>query len=136
MCLGLILATGAFAICNVWYSSRAGMVFALLFLMVSFLKLDFNASILRWGINIVWACILAVVICIFPTIVMLQSFEYPLAKHFEWNVICVLAVVMVLFTITAKWKLSVGLATFSLYLLSTIKIQEWVSQAKFKMLPS
>lgn len=120
VCLGVLLAAFVFSVCKSYYSVRAGAMFAVLFIATSFVYLDIRNRGVQYCVNFLWSVIMVTAICMFPSVVMLEAFLFPKLKYILWNICCVACVVSVIFAVTMKWKLSVGIATFALYMLSTI----------------
>lgn len=121
--LGVLFATVVFLICRFCYSSKAGVIFFLLFIVTGFVEIKFKKTVLCHLINVLWALLLASIICVLPPIVLMATFELHITPYYLFlNVCCVWIVIMLMYVITTRWKTSVCCATAALYLLATINI--------------
>lgn len=130
--LGTILSVTIFVICSLFYSWFAGIAFAAIFLATGFIKIRFPNEHLNVTANIVWGLFFAAVICYLPPFVMdgrTFSIEISL-ENFILNILCVAIVIAALYTITANWRLSVILATFILFSLSTVNYYVYLFRGK------
>lgn len=130
--LGTILSVTIFVICSLFYSWFAGIAFAAIFLATGFIKIRFPNEHLNITANIVWGLFFAAAICYFPPFVMdgrTFSIEISL-ENFILNILCVAIVITALYSITANWKLSVILATFILFALSTVNYFVYLFRGK------
>lgn len=119
--VGAGLAGIVFAVCAVFFEWQKGLMFAILFLIAGFVKINLEKPKYRYFINFFWVFELAVATCYsgFIMVAKISRCEVTAGKAMM-NILCVIIIYALLFLIIARWKASVIVSSFLLLVLSTV----------------
>lgn len=122
--VGAVLGAVILAVCCIWYSWIAGLVFAAMFLAVSFVKIQTGHPLVSFILNGFWGVVCIVVLSFMPTFMV--SPNAPMHIYY-WgnyrtvmNMVCVAAVFGVVLAITGKIKPAVAIGSGALLILATV----------------
>lgn len=118
--IGAGIAAAAFAVCAVRFSWKMGLLFAALFLLAGFVKLQPKYPVSRFLMNAVWGLLCIFASCVFPTI-MISGESYLFIGHFRivMNFLCVAVVYGLCLTVTGDIKPAVAVASGLLLVMAT-----------------
>lgn len=118
--VGAILAVLALGICCIWFEWYMGIVFAVLFLLAGFVRLDIRKTRwkylwqLLWGVLVIWVT--------WHASMAMNNTLGEMSGGWDkraLNILCITIVCGVFFLLTANWRISLMLASFLLVFLCT-----------------
>lgn len=118
--IGVGIAAVILAVCAVWFSWKMGLLFAALFLLAGFVKLQPKHPLSRFLLNALWGILCIFASCVFPSI-MVSEESYLIIGHFRivMNFLCVAVVYGLFLTVTGEIKSAVAVASGLLLLMAT-----------------
>lgn len=118
--IGAGAAVIALIVCCIWYSWKAGIAFAALFLMAGFIRVQPKNVFVCVLLNALWGMLCIFVSCALPNVMISDSSFVSIGRYrIVMNVLCVAVIYGICLVATGKIKYAVGTASFLLLLMTT-----------------
>lgn len=117
---GAIIACLVLAVCCIWFSWKAGAVYAVMFLAAGFLNIRPKYPLSRFLLNAFWGILCIFVSCLLPTKMVSGSNFFSIGSYrILMNFLCVAIVYGLCLAITGEIKQAVTIASSLLLIMST-----------------
>ncbi len=118
--IGLIAALIIMTASAIWFDFKAGIVFAVLFIIFGFFNIEFKNSVFNIALNLMWATVAVYITWYisYTSTVTLSDLNQSDDKMFL-NILCILIICGAFFVIIPKWKTAFSCASVSLCLLAS-----------------
>lgn len=122
--IGAVIAAAVFAICAGLYSWQMGLVFAVMFFVVGFIKFQPKHSLTAYLMNACWGVVCIFLSCCIPTYLVAlnpgESFLLLGRYRIVMNMICAAVVYGIVLVVTGRVKPAVAIASGMLLILTTV----------------